>query len=44
MKLVNVRLESAKAINAYVPMLHACPCVDAVEVVSEVYFTVVLNF
>ena len=43
-KLVHGRLESAKAVNVHVPMLHAYPCADAVEVVSELYITVVLNF
>ena len=44
MKHDHVRLESAKGINAYVPILHDYPCADAVEVLSEVYITVVLNF
>ena len=43
LKLVHVRLESAKAVNLYVPMLHAYPCVNVVEVVSELFITVVLK-
>ena len=44
LKLVHVRLESANAVNVHVPMLHAYTFVNAVEVVSELYITVVLNF
>ena len=43
LKLVHVRLESAKAVNLYVPMLHAYSCVNVVEVVSELFITVVLK-
>ena len=41
---VHVRLESAKAVNVHKPMLDAYLFADAVEVVSELYITVVLNF
>ena len=44
LKLVHVRLESAKAVNVHVPMMYAYPYADVVEVVSELYITVVLNF
>ena len=44
LRLVHVRLESAKAANVHEPMLHAHPFADAEEVVPELYITVVLNF
>ena len=40
LKFVPVRLESAKPVNVHVPMLQVYPCVDVVEVVSELYITV----
>ena len=43
-KLVHVMLESAKNVNVYVPILHAFLCVDVVEIVSELYIAVILNF
>ena len=44
LKLVHVILERAKAVNVHVPMLHAYIFVNVVEIVSELYITVVLNF
>ena len=44
LKLAHVRLKRAKAVNVHVPMLHAYTFVNVVEVVSELYITVVLNF
>ena len=43
MKHVYVRLEREKSVNVHVPLLHAYPCVDAVEVVTDIYITVILN-
>ena len=42
--LVHVIPERAKAVNVHVPMLHAYIFVNVVEIVSELYVTVVLNF
>ena len=44
LKLAHVRLESAKAVNVHVPILHAYTFVNVVEFVSELYITAVLNF
>ena len=44
LKLVHVIPERAKAVNVHVPMLHAYIFVNVVEIVSELYVTVVLNF
>ena len=42
--IAHVRLESAKAANVHKPMLDVYLFADAVEVVSKLYITVVLNF
>ena len=39
LKLVHVKLESAKDVNMHIPMLHAFLCMDVVEIVYELYIT-----